>query len=126
MNIALWIVQGLLALMFLMVGFMKISKSKDSLKERGKSMEWVDDFSDGQLRTIGALEVLGAIGLILPALTGILPILTPLAALGLALTMLGAAITHFRRGEYSSIVMNLVLLAMAIFVAYGRFVLLPF
>jgi uncharacterized membrane protein YphA (DoxX/SURF4 family) len=126
MNIALWIVQGLLALVFLMGGFMKASKSKDSLKERGRSMDWVDDFSDGQVRLIGILEVLGAIGLILPGLTDILPILTPLAAVGLALTMVGAAITHLRRGEYSIIVMNLVLMALALFIAYGRFVLLPF
>ena len=125
MNIALWIVQGLLALMFLMGGLMKASKTKDSLKERGNSMDWVDDFSDGQVRLIGILEVLGAIGLILPGLTGILPILTPLAAVGLALTMVGAAITHFRRGEYPNIAVNLVLMALALFAAYGRFVLFP-
>jgi hypothetical protein len=74
---------------------------------------------------IGILEVLGAVGLILPALTDILPILTPLVAVGLTLTMVGAAITHFRRGEYPNITMNLVLMALALFIAYGRFVLLP-
>jgi uncharacterized membrane protein YphA (DoxX/SURF4 family) len=74
---------------------------------------------------IGILEVLGSVGLILPALTKILPILTPLAAVGLTLTMVGAAITHFRRSEYPNIIMNLVLMAMALFVAYGRLVLLP-
>lgn len=125
MNIALWIVQGLLALVFLMGGFMKASKSREALKERGQSMDWVDDFSDGQIRTIGILEILGAIGLILPALTGILPILTPVAAIGLGSIMVGAAITHLRRGESSVIVMNLVLLVLALFVAYGRFVLVP-
>ena len=82
MNNALWIVAGLLAFVFVMAGFMKVSQPKETLKEKG--MGFVDDFSAGQVRLIGILEVLGAVGLILPALTGILPILTPLAAVGLA------------------------------------------
>ena len=123
MNIALWIVQGLLAVAFIMAGFMKSTQPKDEIREKG--MAYVDDFSQGQMRTIGILEVLGSLGLILPALTNILPILTPLAAAGLALTMVGAAITHIRRGEYSSIITNLVLLGLALFVAYGRFFLVP-
>ena len=124
MNIALWIVQGLLAVMFLMAGFMKVSQTKHTLKERG--MNWVDDFASGQIRLIGVLEILGALGLILPVLIGILPNLIPLAALGLALIMVGAAIFHIRRGEYPNMIINLVLLVMALFVAYGRFVLVPF
>ena len=123
MNNALWIVAGLLAFVFVMAGYMKVSQPKETLKEKG--MGFVDDFSAGQVRLIGILEVLGAVGLILPALTGILPILTPLAAVGLALTMLGAIITHIRRAEYSQIIMNLVLLGLSLFVAYGRFVLVP-
>ena len=71
------------------------------------------------------LEILGAIGLILPAVTGILPWLTPVAATGLALTMVGAMITHGRRGEYSGIGVNLVLSVLALFVVYGRFVIVP-
>ncbi len=120
MNIALWVVQGLLAAMFLMAGFMKVSKSKDELAER---MAWVNDFSANAVKTIGVLELLGAVGLVLPWATGILPWLTPLAAVGLILTMIGAAITHARRGENAMIGPNVVLLLLAGFVAYGRFFL---
>lgn len=122
MNTALWIVQGLLAVLFLMAGIMKIFQPKEKLAER---MEWMEDVSQGQIRTIGVLEILGAIGLILPAVTGILPWLTPLAALGLALTMVVAGWVHLRRKEYSNIVVNVVLLLLSLFVAYGRFVSLP-
>ena len=75
------------------------------------------------MRLIGALEVLGAIGLVLPALTGVLPWLTPLAALGLVATMVGAILTHLRRNENSAIAVPVVLLVIAAFVAYGRFFL---
>ena len=124
MNIAVWIVQGILAFVFFMAGFMKISQPKETLIEKG--MGYAEDFSAGQLRMIGILEVSGAIGLILPALTGILPILTPIAAVGLILTMTGAAFTHARRGgEIQMLVTNIVLLALAFFVAYGRFLVVP-
>ena len=82
-------------------------------------------FPQNIVKTIGSLELLAAIGLILPALTKILPILTPLAATGLVLTMIGASLTHFRRKEYPMIGVNLVLLALAAFVAYGRFIAVP-
>ena len=118
MNVALWIVQGLLAVAFLMAGSMKVMKPKEELAGR---MEWVNDFSAGAVKTIGILEILGALGLILPLATGILPWLTPVAAVGLALTMIGAAITHGRRKEFPMIVPNAVLLLLAAFVAYGRF-----
>ena len=95
MGIALWVVQVLLAAAFLVSGATKLSQPKEKLV---KSMAWVEDFSQPRVRIIGALEVLGAIGILLPALTGILPWLTPLAALGLVLTMIGAALTHLRRG----------------------------
>ncbi len=70
-------------------------------------------------------EVLAAIGLILPWLTHILSWLTPLAAVGLVIVMIGAIIFHIRRQEYPNIIFNLILLVMAAFVAYGRFVLVP-
>jgi uncharacterized membrane protein YphA (DoxX/SURF4 family) len=123
MNVAVWIVQILLALAFGAAGFMKITQPREKLYAR---MKFVEDFSDNTVRGIGTLEVLGAIGLILPFLTGILPILTPLAAVGLILTMIGAIITHIRRGESPKIVTNVVLLALAAFVAYGRFVAVPY
>ena len=127
MNIVLWIIQGLLAVIFLMTGFMKVSKSKDELKETGgERMAWVDDVSDRNLKVIGVLEILAAIGLILPQLTGILPMLTPLAAVALVLTMIGAIILHVRRGDSAQLIMpTVVLLLLAAFVAYGRFVLIP-
>jgi uncharacterized membrane protein YphA (DoxX/SURF4 family) len=127
MNIALWIVQGLLAVVFLMAGFMKVSKSKDELKESGgERMAWVEDLTDQNIRLIGILELLASIGLVLPQLTGILPWLTPLAAVGLVLTMIGAITLHVRRGDGpQAIGMNIVLLLLAAFVAYGRFVLVP-
>jgi uncharacterized protein YjeT (DUF2065 family) len=84
-------------------------------------MAWVEDFSQRTVRIIGALEVLGAIGIVLPALSGIVPSLTPLAAAGLVLTMIGAALTHLRRTEYGYIAVNAVVLIVAAFVAYGRF-----
>ena len=122
MGIALWVVQVLLAAAFLVSGATKLSQPKEKLV---KNMAWVEDFSQPTVRNIGALEVLGAIGIVLPALTGILPWLTPLAALGLVLTMIGAALTHLRRAEYGGIAVNAVLLILAAFVAYGRFFVLP-
>ncbi len=122
MNIVLWIVQIVLALAFAMAGIMKVTQPVNRLETR---MGWVKDVGPRGVRLIGSLEILGAIGLILPAITGIWPWLTPLAAAGLALTMVGAMITHGRRGEYSSIGANLVLLLLALFVVYGRFVIVP-
>src|SRR5436305_2582204 len=116
MNITLWVVQILLALAFAMAGIMKVSQPIDKLETR---MGWVKSVGPRGVRLIGTLEILGAIGLILPAVTGILPWLTPVAAIGLALTMIGAMITHGRRAEYSQIGMNVVLLLLALFVAYG-------
>lgn len=127
MNIALWVLQVLLGLMFLMAGGMKASRTKQQLLESGgENMAWVESVSAGNVRIIGILEVLIAFGLILPHLTGILPWLTPLAALGLVCTMIGAALLHAKRGDgTASIATTLVLGALALFVAYGRFFLLP-
>ncbi len=119
MNVVLWIVAGLLAVAFLAAGLMKLAQPKKKLAESG--MGWTEDFSDGAVKGIGALEVLGAVGLILPAALGIVPVLVPIAATGLALLMLGAAVTHARRKESPNIVANIVLLALAAFVAWGRF-----
>ncbi|GAA0977743.1 DoxX family protein [Acrocarpospora macrocephala] len=118
MNVFLWVLQGLLAALFGGAGVMKITQPKEKLKA---GLPWTEDFSPGAIKTIGSLELLAAIGLILPAVTGILPILTPLAATGLILVMIGAALTHLRRKEPPAIVINLVLLALAAVVAWGRF-----
>ena len=117
MNIALWIVAGLLALAFLGAGSMKAFRPKDALRA---NMGWVDDYSDTMVKVIGWLEILAAIGLILPAVTGIAVILTPLAALGLVLVMIGAIVVHTRRKEYQGLPVNVVLLLLAAFVAWGR------
>jgi uncharacterized membrane protein YphA (DoxX/SURF4 family) len=122
MNIALWIVQVLLGAMFIMAGTMKAF-----LYDRAyESLPWVKDVPKNLTRFIGVAELLGGIGLLLPALTGILPWLTPLAATGLALVMLLAMVFHARRREPQAIGFNGVLLLLAAFVAYGRLVLLPF
>jgi uncharacterized membrane protein YphA (DoxX/SURF4 family) len=119
MDTVLWILAGLLALAFAAAGLMKLTQPKAKLAASG--MAWTEDFSDGQVKGIGAVEVLGAIGLILPAALGIAEILTPLAAAGLALTMVGAAITHIRRGEGKSVPVNVILGGLAVFVAVMRF-----
>ncbi|MEV4019301.1 DoxX family protein [Nonomuraea angiospora] len=119
MNVFLWIVAALLALAFLGAGLMKLSQPKEKLAASG--MAWTEDFSAGAIKGIGALEVLAAIGLILPAALGIVPVLTPLAAAGLVVVMIGAAVTHARRKEYPGIAANAVLLLLAAVVAWGRF-----
>lgn len=118
MNTALWIIQGVLAALFGAAGTFKATQPKEKLL---KNLPWVEDFSAQQVKLIGLLELLAAIGLIVPQLTGIVTILTPLAAVGLMLTMIGASITHIRRKEFSSIGINAAFLALSAFVAYGRF-----
>ena len=122
MNIVLWILQVVLARLFGLAGGAKLTQPKAKLAAQ---MGWVEDFSQGTVRVIGGVELLAAIGLILPAITGILPILTPLAALGLVLTMLGAMLTHLRRKDQPMIGMNFVLVLLAVAVVYGRFVAVP-
>jgi uncharacterized membrane protein len=118
MNVFLWILQAVLALMFAMAGVQKATQPKDKLVTR---LPWVADFSQGTVRLIGIAELAGALGLILPAATGIAPILTPLAATGLAVIMVLAAITHARRKEPGAIAFNAVLLVVAVVIAWGRF-----
>ena len=98
---------------------MKLFVPKDKLVSSGQG--WAQDFTPTNIRLIGVAEVLGAVGLILPAVTHIAPILVPLAAIGLVLVMVGAAVVHARRNEAMNIGVNAVLLALAAFVAWGRF-----
>ncbi|MEV6986453.1 DoxX family protein [Sphaerisporangium sp. NPDC051017] len=118
MNVFLWVLQALLALAFGLAGVLKTTRPKEQLAPQ---MPWVNDFSAGTVKLIGAVEFLAALGLILPAATGIAPILTPLAATGLVITMIGAIIVHGRRGEPQGIVINVILLVLAAVVAWGRF-----
>jgi uncharacterized membrane protein YphA (DoxX/SURF4 family) len=115
-----WIAQILLALAFLLAGGMKVFTPKEKLMAR-----MAEGFSLSFFRVLGVVEILGAIGIILPALTGILPWLTPLAALGFVLTMIGAVIVHLRQREYGPMLVNLLLLTLAVFVIYGRVIAIP-
>ncbi|GAT87999.1 putative membrane protein YphA (DoxX/SURF4 family) [Paenarthrobacter nicotinovorans] len=119
MNITLWIIASVLALAFLASGLMKISQPREKLAASG--LAWTEDYNPGAVKAIGAAEVLGALGLILPALTGIATFLVPVAAAGLAIVMVGAIITHLKRGEKQAVVINIVLAALALVVAVGRF-----
>ena len=120
MNIALWIVAGLLAVV-LLVSSSKIFVPKEKIAGMGAATRWVEDFSPGALKAIGALELLAAAGLILPAVLDIAPVLVPVTATCVALLFVGAAITRLRRGEKITVVGDLVYLALAVFVAWGRF-----
>jgi len=119
LDVTLWVVAGLLAAAFLSAGALKLSQPRQALATSGQG--WVEDFSAGQVKVIGTLEVLAAIGLILPAVLGLAPIVVPLTATGLVLLMVGAMLTHARRDERSHMGVNVVLATMAVFVAWGRF-----
>ena len=120
MNLALWIVAGVLAAV-LLVSTNKAFVPREKIASIGHAAEWVLDFSPGALRAIAAVEFLAAAGLILPAALDIAPVLVPLAAVGVVLLMVGAMITHLRRHEAVGVVLNLADLALAAFVAWGRF-----
>jgi hypothetical protein len=117
MNVALWILQGLLAATFLAAGGMKLVTAREKL-QRQAHMGWVNDFTAGQIKLIGLAEVLGAAGLVVPWLLRIAPVLSPIAALCLALLMAGAVRVHVRRKE--PFVPPLVLGLFAAVVAIGR------
>ena len=111
MTIALWIINVILALVFLAAGGMHAFQSQEKLVASG--MGWAGETSPGLIKTIGWLEILGAIGLIVPFATDIAPILTPLAARGLAVVMVGAVVTHARRKESVTVEAILVVAAIA-------------
>jgi len=121
MNIAVWILQVLLGAMFVFAGVLKAFQY-----ERAKaSLLWVNDLPRGLVTFIGISELLGGLGLLLPSITGILPWLTPLAGAGLVLIMILAIGFHASRREAQAIGFNAVLLLLAAFVAYGRFLIVP-
>jgi uncharacterized membrane protein YphA (DoxX/SURF4 family) len=122
MVIVLWVVQGVLALAFLLSGILKGFTPLEGLK---KNMAWVGNVPAGLVRLIGIAELLGALGLILPVVTGIVPVLTIAAAVGLVLVMLSAAVFHASRKEYSTIGVNAVLLLLAAFIVVGHLVWVP-
>jgi uncharacterized membrane protein YphA (DoxX/SURF4 family) len=117
MNVTLWIIQILLAAAFLVSGVTKVIRPSDRLKAG------LPEYHPRLIRLISVAEILGALGLILPGATGIATVLTPVAAGGLAIIMIGAVVTHVRRKDVRGTVLNLVLLALSVVVAIGRFAL---
>ena len=120
MNIALWIVAGLLATAYIAVGGMKIVMSTKQLADNPNLAAIAEELSAPAIKAIGAIEVAGAVGLILPWLTGIAPILTPVAALGLVAVQIGAMVFHGRRREFKQWPIILVFAGLAAVVAWGR------
>ncbi len=118
MNIALWIVQALLALLFLFAGGMKFVMSIEEMTKQMPMPGWF-------LRFIGVCEVLGALGLIFPWLLRIRPGLTPLAAAGLVIIMIGATVLTLMTGDIAMALMPLMVGILCAFVAYGRWRLTP-
>ncbi len=119
MNVALWIVQGLLAALFLVAGGAKLVLSLEQMAGPVALPGWF-------LRFLGVAEVLGALGLVLPGLLRIRPGLTPLAAAGLVIIMIGATVVMWAGGMVAVALMNLVVALLAAFVAYGRSRLAPY
>ncbi|MEU4520156.1 DoxX family protein [Amycolatopsis sp. NPDC024027] len=120
MNVVLWGAAGLLAVVYLFAGGVKLATPREKLLEN-PNMGWTTDFSEAAVKGIGAVEILAAFGLILPWALDIAPVLTPLAATGLVLVQAGAIVVHARRKETKALPMNVVLLLLAAFVAAGRF-----
>jgi uncharacterized membrane protein YphA (DoxX/SURF4 family) len=118
-NVLLWTFASVLAALFLASGAMKLSQPKQKLLA-SPNMGWAEDFSPGVIKMIGVMEVLAAVGLVVPAAFDIVPLLVPLAAVGLVLLMVGAAMTHARRKESQPIMINVVLIVLAVVVAWGR------
>src|SRR3954447_25114340 len=116
MNILAWVLAGLLAALYLAAGTTKLLQSKEKLLATG-NMNWVEELDGSQIKGIAVLELLGAVGLVLPWALDIAPVLTPIAAVGLAAIQAGAIRTHLRRGEKQVLALNVVLLVLAVVVA---------
>jgi DoxX-like family len=125
MDLALWIVAGLLAAVALTGGISKTFVSKQRL-EAVKGGGWTADVGVAFVKVLGVLELLAAVGLVLPAVVGVAPVLVPVTAVCWVLLMAGAMVTHGRRGEGRFVALNLVYLALAVFIAVGRFGPRPF
>lgn len=121
MNLALWIVAGLLAFNNLLGAGTKLLIPKDKFASLFSNWKYAEDFTPGNIKALGVVEALGAVGLILPAVLNIAPILVPIAASGLALYMAGAMATRLRRREYAVMMGDFAVLALCVFVAWGRF-----
>lgn len=119
MNIAVWIVTGIVAAILGGAGVSKLVQSKEKILAN-PNMGWANDFSQPAIKLIGLAEVAGAVGLIVPWALDVVPVLTPIAGYCLAVLMAGAAIVHVRRREYSGLPFVFALVAAALFVAVAR------
>ena len=120
MNITLWIAAGLLALVALTGGITKTLIPKEKLEHHGGAA-WTRPVSPAFVKTLGVLELLAAVGLILPALVDVAPVLVPITAVCWVALMIGAMITHGRLGQLKLVAVNLVYVVLAVFIAVGRF-----
>lgn len=123
MDLTLWIATGLLALVALTSGISKTVVSLDRLAavNDGRGGAWVADARPGFVRTLGVLEILAAVGLVLPPLVGIAPVVVPVTAVCWVVLMVGAIITHVRyRDGARFVALTAVYLVMAAFIAWGR------
>lgn len=118
MSIALWIIQILFAVAFVLIGLVKSTRPIAKLAEQ---MSWVTHYSPGFVRFIGVAELVGGLGLILPFATGIAPILTPIAAVALLVIMIGAVAYHVRQREFSALGSNIVIILGLLFIALANF-----
>ncbi|MBE1875551.1 DoxX family protein [Myceligenerans pegani] len=117
LDVTLWIAQGLLALMLIGSGLFKLLTPLAQLAE---TFPWAGDVAPGVVYAAAAFDILGGLGVLLPSLTRIAPQLTVLAALGCVALLATAAVFHFSRGEGADTPINFVLIALALFVAWGR------
>ncbi|NUR30278.1 MAG: DoxX family protein [Catenulispora sp.] len=120
MNVALWIAAGLLAVIALGGGALKVAVPKAKLAAQ-KGGEWMAGISGGLIKGIGWLEVLAAFGLILPRAVGVAPVLVPVTAVCWMALMVGASATHLRLGQRKLAMVPVLYLGIAAFVAVGRF-----
>jgi len=121
LNVVLWTAQILLALFFMSGTVMKFMP----IQKISAIMPWMGQLPPLEVRLLGVVDLLGALGLILPAALKIRPMLTPWAAIGIIVLMICATIFHISRGEASVIGVNIVVIIVAIFIAWGRFKKVP-
>ena len=117
MNAVLWLLQIVLALAFLALGLLMLTRSRERLL---RVAGWVEDFPQPVVTAIGVLELLGAVGVVLPGVLGVAGAVVPVAALGLAVLLVGAIVTHLLRGEQDEVAAPVLLLVAAAVVAAGR------
>jgi uncharacterized membrane protein len=116
-NAVLWLLQIVLALAFLALGLLMVTRSRERLL---RVAGWVEDFPEWVVTTTGVLELLGAVGVVLPGVLGVAGVLVPVAALGLVVLLIGAIVTHLLRGEQDEVGVPVALLIAAAVVAAGR------